>query len=274
MPNKRNCPSIPLSKQPLALVLIQARFSNIPYLDKNLPEIQDVYRRLGFPLMDRVQALSWELRPEGPFQTAIVQWRFTRADGKTSIILDQNQILLQTSVYTSFEAFISDFMSMLGSLMRLTEHDTLGLIQRLGLRYVDQVVPQYENDTVDSYLRPELRGMEAPLFSAGGKRYTFALAGNTDLGSEKKGSLMLRVIRGEKGIDLPPDIIAIAPLRTKGIPPESDRALIDMDHAWENNLGVKFDGTEIERVFFRLHDDIINVLHESVVTEEGIKKWK
>jgi uncharacterized protein (TIGR04255 family) len=274
MPNTRNCPSLPLSKKPLALVLIQARFSPIPNLEKNLPEIQDVFRRVGFPLFDRLQAQAWELRQEGPSQTAIIQWRFTKADRKTSIILDPNQILLQTSLYSSFEEFVADFLAILTPLMQATEHDDFGLIQRLGLRYVDQVVPQGDADTVDSYLRPELRGMEAPLFSTEGKRYTIAMVGKTDLGSGKKGNFMLRVIRGEKGIDLPPDVMALAPLREKEIPPESDRALIDMDHAWDDNSGVKYEGAEIERIFFRLHDNIINALHGAVVTEEGIKKWE
>ena len=48
---ERTCRNIKLTKQPLALVLIQTRFSPISNLDKYIPGIQDELRRTGFPYL-------------------------------------------------------------------------------------------------------------------------------------------------------------------------------------------------------------------------------
>jgi hypothetical protein len=47
-----------------------------------------------------------------------------------------------------------------------------------------------------------------------------------------------------------------------------------MDHYWDGSLGPGFDEKRMEELFYRLHDTIIRGFHRSVVSEEGIEKWK
>jgi len=106
MNSTRKCRTVPLSKQPLALVLIQLRYSPILNLKEYIPVIQDRLRKIGFPLvysknMKKLVISSTELKPED-----MQQWKFETPDKRSSVIVDQDQALLQTTDYHSFEEFL------------------------------------------------------------------------------------------------------------------------------------------------------------------------
>jgi len=50
--------------------------------------------------------------------------------------------------------------------------------------------------------------------------------------------------------------------------------MVDMDHYWVGSMGPNVNITQIEEMFYRLHDTIINGFHNSVISKEGIKKWQ
>lgn len=270
----RNCLSVPLSKKPLALVLIQVRYSPIAKIAEFIPEIQDRFRKNGYPVQTNHKSVTFEINSEGMKQAEMPQWRFETPERESVVLIDQSQILLQTSHYTSFEFFFSEFLKLVSLVMVITEHDEFGMFNRLGLRYVDQVRKQTEEDTIESYLRPQLRGMECSEYIDSRKQYTLSTIGKTAPAPGIDGTLAIRIIRGEMGLDLPPDLIAAAPLGRPKVAIDEDIALIDMDHYWEGSLGPGFDEKQISQVFFRLHDTVIHGFHNSVVSEEGIKKWK
>ncbi|MEI6386485.1 MAG: TIGR04255 family protein [Spirochaetota bacterium] len=276
MASTRKCALIKLSKQPIALVLIQARFSPISNMDIYIPAIQDNLRRLGYPLFSPQKTLSLEIGPESVNRLEQTQWRFEQADRRSSVIVDGGQILLQTSSYDIFEQFIAEYRRVFSAIMAETEHLRFGVIQRLGLRYIDQVFKQDAADSIDSYLRPELQGMSSPSFYDPVKRYAIAVSGKTELRSDQTGKMVIRVTRdkNENGIDLPSDVFEGSPERTRKIADGDEYALIDMDHFWEGGIGPGFDIDAIEELFYRLHDKVIEALHGSVVTVEGIKKWE
>jgi uncharacterized protein (TIGR04255 family) len=245
-------------------------------MDIYIPAIQDNLRRLGYPLFSPQKTLSLEIGPESVNRMEQTQWRFEQADRRSSVIVDGGQILLQTSSYDIFEQFIAEYLRVFSAIMAETEHLRFGVIQRLGLRYVDQVFKQDAADSIDSYLRPELQGMSSPSFSDPVKRYAIAVSGKTALRSDQTGKMVIRVTRdkNENGIDLPPDVFEGSPERTRRIAAGDEYALIDMDHFWEGGIGPGFDIDAIEELFYRLHDKVIEALHGSVVTVEGIKKWE
>ncbi|HOC30416.1 MAG TPA: TIGR04255 family protein [Treponemataceae bacterium] len=270
----RNCPSVPLSKKPLALVLIQVRYSPIAKIADFIPEIQDMFRKNGYPVQTNPKIVTFEVGPEGIKQTETAQWRFETPGKETVVLIDQGQILLQTTKYTSFELFFTEYLKLVSLVMAITEHDEYGICTRLGLRYVDQIRKQTADDTIESYLRPELRGMECSEYADSRKQYTLSTIGKTMLSPETNGTLAIRIIRGERGLDLPPDLLAAAPAGRTTVSPDEDIALIDMDHYWDGSLGPGFDEKRMEELFYRLHDTIIRGFHRSVVSEEGIAKWK
>lgn len=270
----RTCRTGKLAKQPLALVMIQARFSPISKLDKYIPDIQDELRRTGFPYMAARKSTAFELLPSGIQPTVIDQWVFETADKRTSVIMDGRQVLLQSTSYDTFEPFLKQYLIVMNIVMRITEHDKFGVCERLGLRYIDQIIKQDKDDSVDSYLRPELRGMTSDFFVTDKKRYAFTNVVTTQLPSKETASLSIRIYRNNDTLDLPPDVYAGAPPRLRSIDTSDDFALIDMDHGYNIRLGPGIQNDVIENLFFGLHDVIIEVFYESVVSEEGIQKWK
>jgi uncharacterized protein (TIGR04255 family) len=270
----RDCPSVPLSKKPLALVLIQIRYSPIPKVDGYIPDIQDMFRKNGYPIQTNPKVVTFELVPEGIKQTESSQWRFETPERDSVILFDQGQILLQTTRYSGFELFFGEFLKLASLVMIITKHDEYGMFTRLGLRYVDQIRKQNPDDAIESYLRPQLRGMECSEYTESRKQYTLSTVGKTALISGVDGTLAIRIIRGEPGLDLPPDLLGAAPEGRRRVSRDEDVALIDMDHYWEGSLGPGFDEEKTAELFFRLHDTIIRGFHGSVVSEEGIEKWK
>jgi uncharacterized protein (TIGR04255 family) len=271
---ERNCPYIPLARQPLVLVLAQARFSPVPKIEKFLQEIQDFLRKNGYPINPGQKSVLFEVSPGGIRQTEVPQWRFENPLQTAAVLLDHEQILLQTTAYRNFESFIGEFLRIFSFVLTTTESDKFGVIVRLGLRYVDLIQKQTQDDSIDLYLHPGLRGMLCSEYVDKKKQYTLSTIGRTFLNDNQAGTLSIRIIRGEKGIDLPPDLLGAAPSNRRHVPGDEDIAIVDMDHYWNGCIGPNIEIQVIEKILFSLHDSIINGFHSSVITEEGIKKWK
>jgi len=274
---KRKCPYKPLSKQPLALVLAQVRFSPILTIEEYIPKIQDFLRKNGYPLYSKQENFALEVLPGGPInvnQNVITQWRFENPTQDTVVLIDKEQVLFQTSIYTKFEDFIGNYTNILQFILQSTEHDKLGIFVRLGLRYIDQIRKQSDTDDIDTYLKPELQGIVCSEYINNRKQYSIATVGSTKPADNFTGQLAIRIFRGEKGLDLPPDLMFSAPINRKKVAPDEDIAMVDMDHYWIGSMGPKTNITHIEEMFFRMHDTIINGFHNSVISEEGMKKWQ
>ncbi len=175
------------------------------------PCFQDQLRKNGFPLVYRKNIAKLEASPSGLEQVAVCQWKFETPERHTSVILDQDQILLQTTAYESFEKFIELYFSILKPVLDITEHGTHGIAGRLGLRYVDQVTRQSHDDDIDSYLRPSMQGMASPYFKNKKKRYTHIEVADTELRNGQKGMLSIRILRNAEQLDLPSDLYSEAP---------------------------------------------------------------
>ena len=273
----RNCPYRPLSKQPLALVLAQVRFSPILAIEKYIPKIQDYLRKNGYPLYSKQENFALEVLPGEPInikQNVITQWRFESPTQDTVVLIDKEQVLFQTSCYTKFEDYIGNYTNILKLVLQTTEHDKLGVFVRLGLRYIDQIRKQFDTDDIDTYLKPELQGIVCSEYTDDRKQYSIAMVGNTKPANNFEGQLAIRVFRGERGLDLPPDLMPSAPANRKKVTPDEDIAMVDMDHYWIGSMGPNIDITQIEEMFYRMHDTIIYGFHNSVISEEGMKKWQ
>ena len=275
---QRNCPYKPLSKQPLALVLAQVRFSPILTIDEYIPKIQDYLRKKGYPVYSHQQNVAFEVPPVDLInvkQILINQWRFESPSLDAVILIDKEQVIFQNSRYTKFEDFIGSFIDILKFVLQITEHEEFGVVVRLGLRYIDQIRKQSDTDDIDLYLRPELQGMICSEYANNKKQYSIVSIGNTKPADNFEGQLVMRVIRGEKGMDIPPDLMPSAPANRKTVAPDEDIAMVDMDHYWVGSMGPDVRITQIiEEIFFRMHDTIINGFHNSVISEDGIKKWQ
>ena len=146
---------MPLSNQPLVLVLGQVRFSPVRQMSDYIPAIQEEFRRYGFPIERAGKVQQLILGPAGGVPVQVVEeqrWEYRTRDETWSILVMQDCVVLQTTAYGRFEDFADKLRHALGTVLAKTEHDRLGVVQRVGLRYVDVVQPR-EGEDFRFYLR-------------------------------------------------------------------------------------------------------------------------
>ena len=151
-----------------------------------------------------------------------------------------------------------------------SEHDRLGVVRRVGLRYIDVVRPSGGKD-FRHYLRPGLRGAPDEVFQPGRHLlHTESRAGTVVVGNP--GTMVVRVVQNDQGSSLPPDLVEAAPR----FPPKAQQGelvtLADIDHFVEGNF--EADTNWVVARAQDLHDHIVETFRGHVVTEDAIEEWR
>ncbi len=270
---KRKCRYVPLAKQPLALVLGQIRFSPIRQMAEYIPAIQEEFRRAGFPieLAGKVQQLIFG--PGGGVPVQVVEqqrWEYRTKDETWSVLVMQDSVVLQTTVYEKFEGFAEKLLHAVRTVFAKTEHDQLGVVQRVGLRYVNVIQPR-EGEDYRTYLRPGFHGVADEVFQAGSHRLHVESRGKTLVG-DVSGTMVVRVMQNDQGFSLPPDLLGAAPKHASRAKPGELITLVDMDHYIEGNFDPNADWV-VARAY-EMHDHLIETFHEHVVTKDAVETWR
>lgn len=192
----------PLKNPPVYLTLAQVRFNPILKLVDFLPSIQESFRQAGYPDFDRQQIISIQLTAaqEGqpPAPTPVQQERFQlgNVEKTHTFILDGRSLALQSTNYGQFETFSACFLEGLEIV-----HDAvkLAFTERVGLRYLDRVMPQ-PGETIEQYLVEQVHGLNSRL--GGRPLYSYTEAMN-EMGNIK---LLSRVAIQDGPLAFPPDI--------------------------------------------------------------------
>ena len=270
---KRKCRYVPLSQQPLALVLGQVKFSPIRQMDGYIAKIQEQFRRNEFPVerAGKIQQITFGPGAGGPVQVIEQdRWEYRTRDETWSVLVTQDGVVLQTTAYEKFEGFADRLQRAVQTVFATTEHDRLGVVQRVGLRYIDVVQPR-EGEDFRAYIRPGLHGAADEVFSPGSHRLHVESRGRTRVG-EVDGTMVLRVVQNDQGLSLPPDLIGGAPKHAARAKAGELITLIDMDHYIEGTFDPNADWV-VARAY-EMHDHLIETFHEHVVTETAIEAWK
>ena len=267
---KRNCRYVPLSKQPLVLVLCQVRFSPVRKMGDYIPGIQEAFRRHGFPIERAGKIQQLTLTPASVQAVAQERWEYRTKDEQWSVAVLQDSVVLQTTAYRRFEGFAEKLEAAVKTVLEQTEQDKLGLIQRVGLRYIDLVQPR-EGETYRDYLRPGFHGASDTPFVEGSHRLYVESVGRTNVG-DTPGTMVLRVAQNDQGLDLPPDIIGNAPKFQPRTKAGELATLVDMDHFIEG----KFDPSAewVTARAYAMHDHLVETFHEHVVSKDAIEVWQ
>ena len=268
---QRKCRYKPLSARPL--VLCQVRFSPVRQMDQYIPTIQEVFRRRGFPIerAGKVHQVTFTPSGSAPVQlTELQRWDYRNKDETWSILLTHDTVILQTTAYTRFEDFIERLQMAVHTVLAESEHDELGVVHRVGLRYIDVVRPSGGKD-FRFYLRPGLHGVPDEVFQPGQHLLHTESRGRTVVGGNP-GTMVVRIVQNDQGLSLPPDLVDAAPSFSPRAEAGELVTLIDMDHFVEGNFDADPDWV-VARAY-EIHDHIIETFHNHVVTEDAIKEWK
>lgn len=160
---------IKLSNAPVYYTVVQVQFNPILNLESYLPAIQPKMRGAHFPdfrpevfqrLVLPFAGMEAGQIPTPPTLTPQPRYTFGDIGGRSSFVLESNTLAFQTTAYETFETFLAPFLQGLTTL-----HDAIQLdfIERIGLRYLDAVMPINHGESLRDYLIPEVLGMSGRL---------------------------------------------------------------------------------------------------------------
>ena len=267
---QRTCRYVPFRNQPLRLVLCQVRISPVQTMADYMAPIQEEFRRQGFPIERQGKVQQLMITPTGLQQTEQMRWEYRSKDETRSILVFPDAVVVQTTAYERFEKFAEDLRLALGTVLTKTENDKLGLVHRIGLRYVDLVAPR-DGEDYRLYLQNGLHGLATEAFKPGTARTVVQTMGATDVGGTP-GGFIVRVTQNDQGLELPPDLLGDAPTLARKAQPGKLVAHVDMDHFVEGNFDAKVEWV-VEKAY-QLHDHIIETFHEHVITSHARKVWE
>jgi uncharacterized protein (TIGR04255 family) len=260
-----------LKNAPVYFTVAQVQFNPVLNLEGYLPAIQAKMRGAHLPDY-RSEVVQRLVLPFGvaegaqvhtPTLSSQLRYIFGDISGRASIVLESNTLAFQTTQYETFETFSATFLDGLGIV-----HDALRLafVERIGLRYLDAILPLQANESLRDYLVPEVLGLSA---HAKGKLQhsiseTVSIVGLSQL--------VTRVLIQEGRVGLPLEIAQLAP----AIDPRFTQQEAGVHAIVDNDASIAhrevFDLAKISEHLDFLHDEI-KALFESTVTKQALSAW-
>jgi uncharacterized protein (TIGR04255 family) len=261
---------IKMKSAPVYFTIAQLRHNPILSLDSYVPAIQERMRKAGFPDFKRgvLAALSFSLGPGNETgQQSVMQKveRFTFSNMETTrgFVLLQDAISYQSTDYETYENFSRDFLM---GVEILHEAVKLDFSQRIGIRYLDAIVPR-EGEEPQQYLVPEVLGLAGRL-KEGNIKHSFS---ETAIEVPNIGQVVARTIIQNGPLTFPPDLqpdaLKMAP-RFAGL--DQVHAVIDTDGAFEAR--VAFDIAVLKTKLDELHQEISNAFQKTI-TDHARQTW-
>jgi len=255
-----------LKNPPVYLTVAQVRFNSILKLAEFAPDIQERFRKASYPDYVPHVAVNVKLDVQGdqvtPTPTTQQRYAFGNAAKTHSFILDTNALTLQSTEYGQFESFSEEFLK---GLARLHEVVGLAFIDRVGLRYLDRVVP-LEGEDLSQYLVPEALGLTTRL---GGTLGHSLCETRTDQDGIK---LVSRAVTLSSPLILPPDLMPLVGVEVA----ERFKAYTGLNAVLDNDgfvEGREEYSAETVRVHLDAIHKVIGAAFKSVVTEYARKMW-
>lgn len=257
---------------PVYYALAQAHFSPVAAMNRYVEEIQDSLRREGYPRFEPQQITQLVVPTTGPAQLAepqiahTIAWLIMRADRAAGFILTPSAITYHTTHYTTHKEFIPELIR---GLMAVHKTVALDHVSRLGLRYLDALLPK-AGERVEQYLADGLRGIEFGSQS----RYalTESVFGTTVQPLAPEGTLVVRVYRMHARLGFPPDMLPRGlVLNARFDTPEARaHAVIDTDHYVEGQMPI--DEDKLGKQLRALHATI-KTAFLATITDHARKAW-
>jgi uncharacterized protein (TIGR04255 family) len=187
-----------MANAPLALVLAQLRFSPYLSIGSAMPSIQDALRK-SYPVFrkSQIQTLEFGPGPSAPNVTTVERFNFVDADNREGFITQQDSLVFAATRYRTFDDFAAKHRAVLECFERLVPDL---FVERLGLRYVDVVVPQM-GERPEQYVVEGLQGCHVE--SIAPVAFQSQYVANWKLSD---GAMKFRFVNGVRKPFMPPDL--------------------------------------------------------------------
>ena len=260
--NERSQPALHLPRSPLIFVLGQVRFAPILSMEKKIPDLQDSLRKNGFPRLSRREVETVNQESGGKTKVAVrKQWEFIDTEKRASVLVDTEFIVFQVTRYEVFEEYLEAFQAVLHQFAYYAEP---ALLQRIGLRYIDLVVPT-EGKALESYVSEKLRGFHV---REDDPREAFRVESVSQTGEHSR--FVHRYYEADRGLGFPPDLLPVSLRFDRDLQRESPFGLLDMDHFMY--FDDEFSVPRIINGLWSLHNHLTKAF-EASVTKVAMNEW-
>ena len=263
-----------LKNAPLYFTLGQVQHNPVLDLGSFLPSIQESMRKSGYPDFKQGQQIAVQLpqlgtQPVGhnpqPVLQKIDRFVFLNVESTRSFVMMPNALSFQTTDYDTFEAFFKELKHGLHILNESV--GGLSFVERLGLRYVDAVVPGVE-ESMKQYVVPQVMGLPA-LLDNSVFAYSFS---ESVLIAADVGRVVSRTIIQSGPLGLPPDLQQLDGLklleRFQNF--SGEHAVIDTDASLSERRA--FEMSDVDRCMNGLHG-LVDKTFGATVTPFARKVW-
>jgi len=239
-------------------------------------------------LADFQQSLAAKLRSEYPIQRKLISakfvatpngisrfdgdqeqsWEFASPDNHTGIVLRKHGIVLHATKYEGSTDFLGRLRDALTYFAAVIPNV---FVNRLGLRYVDFVIPK-KDETPKDYIRKELNP-DLGLALAGASPVTISIARYP----VTNGHILLRCVMGVGQPELPPDLATFELeksqlMKVQGLDPSQPTAIIDTDRIREYPTREKLDPGRVYDEFVKMRSEE-KLAFRTVITRHALKEW-
>ena len=268
-----------MTNAPVYSTLAQVRHNPVLSLESYVPGIQESLRKAGYPDFQRNTAVVLNLgnlapvvggdtKQEQPQQLRFERFTFSNMERTRGFILDQNSLSFQSTDYDTFESFSGAFLM---GLEVVHQAVTFDFSERVGIRYLDAVVPAGGEKELPKYLVPEVLGLAGRLGDDVSVLHSFS---ETQIRTPVGNILSRTIIQNGQLLPLgfPPDLqpigleVAERFKKVNGV-----YAIIDTDGS--SDARESFDLHALKGKLHALHDEIIKVF-EATVTAHALSSWK
>jgi uncharacterized protein (TIGR04255 family) len=255
-----------LKNPPLIHVLIQVVVDPYLKIGTRIPDLQEALRPLGF--VDFQEAAQQHLNfdvTSGEVQVGLSKhWYFLSKDRSTRLSVGQNSVVLQRTTHTHFE----DLKELLVKSIRETSQvwpEGHQVRHRLGLRYVNLLIPKDESVHPARFVAPGFQGIEGVSGSkAGGARKVECFA------EFDRGQVAVRYSDVPGQPPLPPGIEPIGMMQKLPLP-NKRFALLDIDRYEEKKRDYSLG--ELEADLTQFNKDAEQTLLASCTKEALEDEW-
>lgn len=157
-----------MKNAPVYFTIAQVRHNPVLRLGAYADEIQDRMRKVGYPDFKKGVAMAFSLmsqegdeqQGQPPVIERIDRLMFFNSDNTQGFVVEKNAISFHTTEYDTFDTFVDEFMRGVGI---VHECITLAHTERIGLRYLDAVVPPNGEKGLPDYLTSGVLGIHSVL---------------------------------------------------------------------------------------------------------------
>lgn len=259
-----------MANAPVYYTIAQVRYNPILSLDTYIPGLQEAFRKMGYSDYGKLVSVAFNMAPtrnnELPLQSPpvdrIERHVFSNMERSRGFVLDQGALSFQA---TDHDVFDTTSRELLHGLSMLDKAVSLSYSERIGVRYLDAVVPR-GGESVRHYLVPEVLGLYDKL--NGNLSHSFS----ETVTASRAGSLTSRVVIQHGTLGFPPDLQPIGlNLAPRFAQINGDHAILDTDGVWE--VRESFNLEKIGERLLQLHDEIIRSF-QVTVSEHALSVWQ